>query len=62
MVTPQLDSDYLQQDPRGLAQTRYHRQLKLCRVLKNHTCVMQGSFHAVMHYAYASVTAWLLKT
>jgi hypothetical protein len=24
--------------------------------------VMQGSFHVVTHYTYASVTVWLLKT
>ena len=32
------------------------------RVKNYHLCVTQGSFHVVTHHAYASVTAWLLKT
>jgi len=63
-ILQQLRSDYLQQQTRWfIVQACYNRQLKLFHVLKNHhLCVTQGSFHVVTHYAYASVTAWLLKT
>ena len=64
MFSPQLLRDYLQQQTRWfIEQACYHRQLKLPRVLKNHhLCVTQKSFHVVTLYAYASVTALLLKT